>query len=498
MTAGGELARAAPGIVPGPAAFTRGQVAALTGALAVLVAYVGATVDRAVPQTVALLIIVAVGGVAACNRLAARLGDPTLRRLGGYHLLKIVLVLALLSAGWLPQLDVTSPTYGYDPQRYYFQAQDLAASGFDRSALPALNYTGVLFYYAAVFWTFGHNAVLPALINVAGTLVATLLLVYAAYRAAPGVPGARWTLGLAMLVPEVVWYDAITSRETLCMALITIIALTVAEVFHAPRGERPSTARLVGAVAAFALLGVVRTQMLLLTAAAAGVLFLLPRAGGRRGWVAPAIAAGVVALAVLALPSIASAYFGGYEFSYQQILDLESAAEAAAANAEFTYSSQSVARKLIAYNGVQAVVLAPARVLVTLAAPLPDLSIDVAGLLDGEWAAYQRLTALLSALLFVAIFPLALAATVYAVRSPRREGLPLVATFWVVFVGVAVGSQVIVERYRVTSDLLLVAAAWIGASAPRPVIRGAYAAWLAAVTAGAVFYLTYKELLAPV
>src|ERR1041384_321915 len=90
----------------------------------------------------------------------------------------VALTLVLcLSALWRSHLAAGGPALEGDQERYYFQAADFARSGFRVSTVPSLNYTGVLFFYGAVFAVFGHNVVAPALVNLLLVAAATLLLI---------------------------------------------------------------------------------------------------------------------------------------------------------------------------------------------------------------------------------------------------------------------------------------------------------------------------------
>jgi hypothetical protein len=184
------------------------------------------TVTDAASMAVAVLVGVALLGLYVCRRIRLAMDDAGLDCLGTLWLIKIALTLALLYAGWIPELhDQNSTAWGYDPQRYYVQAYEFAMDGWSPELL-AINYLGVLYYYGALFVTFGHNPVVPAVLNAFLTLIATLFLIHSSQDVVPGKVQGRWVLGLAMLLPEVLWFDALTSREGPLAALIvmTLIA----------------------------------------------------------------------------------------------------------------------------------------------------------------------------------------------------------------------------------------------------------------------------------
>src|SRR5262245_61847073 len=111
---------------------------------AIALTWLSATLRETLWTTWLLLTLSVAAAPLVCRRLASDLDDERLQWLGYVALLRAALVVALLFVGWIPQLDRASEAFGYDPQRYYFEAQDLADAGFDPTVLGvSLNYTGV-------------------------------------------------------------------------------------------------------------------------------------------------------------------------------------------------------------------------------------------------------------------------------------------------------------------------------------------------------------------
>jgi hypothetical protein len=216
------------------------QLAAVPAMSAIALMCLSATLDETLWTTWLLLTLSVVAAPIVFRCLAGDLDDERLQWLGYIALLRVVLVVALLFAGWVPQLESANEVYGYDPQRYYFQAQDLADAGFDSTAMGiSLNYTGVLFYYGALFKVFGHDPLLPAVLNMSVTLAAVAVLIRVAY----GIKGHRdawdWTIGLCLVIPEVLWFDALPSRETVAMSLMVLAVLPLGRISCFRRRTRP-------------------------------------------------------------------------------------------------------------------------------------------------------------------------------------------------------------------------------------------------------------------
>lgn len=184
-----------------------------------------ATVQVALVNTLGLFLLVTLIGLWQCRATAYRLADTKLRVLGTLWLVKVGLTLLLLYAGWIPQFDpASSDSWGYDAQRFYQDAYDLIENGWN--PVTGLNYQGITFHYGAIFYLFGHNPVIPALVNAFITLLGTLFFIRCAYGFAPNRTSKDWWIAGLLLVPEVLWYDVITSCESLATILILVAAFT--------------------------------------------------------------------------------------------------------------------------------------------------------------------------------------------------------------------------------------------------------------------------------
>ena len=142
-------------------------------------------------------------------------------------------------------------------------------------------------------------------------------------------------------------------------------------------------------------------------------------------------------------------------------------------------------------------VFLPFRMILYLAAPLPNIAVSWSALIDGEFNAWERLMTLPTSVLMLLGFPYVLAGSAYAwfnrIQFPALLVIPI--GFWVTFASVVGGNIIIHERYRLMFTLLLFACMWLGFTQSRvsSVIRWA-ALWFGLLTAAAVFYIGYKFL----
>jgi hypothetical protein len=454
------------------------------------VAFLWARVSTALWQTLALFSVVSIAGSYWVDHLSHRLEDHRLKRLSVAFLVKLLLVLFVLYAGWVPQLNPDSDSYGYDPQRYYFQASDLANAGFSLENLPSLNYTGILFYYGMMFAVFGHNPAIPALINCFVTLIATLMLVRMGYELKRQRSTWDWILGLSMLLPEILWFDAITARETLVMSLLVIGILSIAGYFIHRPGDRFSLLGAALSLPALTLLGIVRLPALIPALASIIILFPLLRLPPRRRLYGIVLIA-FAAVVFLVAPTLSQA-LGAYQLNYAQLVEWVSSRDEAFLET-VTWSDRSFGQMLIPDNRVQAVLFVPVRLLFYLVAPLPKVDVGLSGLAAGEWAEWQTLMTGLSALVYAILLPMAFAAFIQAMRSRKdRNALVFHVPCWVALLTIAAGNQIIQERYRIMAALFFLGCAWLGRTCGKRLLITTYAAWAAVVAFGGLIYVGYK------
>lgn len=472
-----------------------GQVALLFLLLGVGSALIFATIQQATFSTVFVFGFVAVVGLALCRNTQVRLNDPSLKVLGYFWLIKLCATLFLLYAGWMSQLDPSSVLWGYDPQRYYIQAKELLDNHWSTDFL-SLNYVGILYYYGAIFYVLGHNPVIPALINAFVTLMASLYLVKTGYEIKGQIGPRDWTLAFALLLPELLWYDVMTARETLMAALLLFSVLTTGR--YLARTAPLSLFKVLVIVGLSVLaIAAVRTSMVLPVFASIVLMILLVKPQ-RGSWVVQrTILAVAAAVILIVLPGIGS-YLGGSEFDVGNVIQhVISAKGNVALIVDIGWSDNSIGKLLMPEGWLQSILFLPPRMVLYLVAPLPNIWVSVSDLLAGSWVAWQKLFTLLSSVINVLAIPYVLASFAQSIKKRKENAAPLVfhISYWVTFVAIAGGNLIIHERYRVMATLLLWGCAWLGASTcTKHLIGRTSLLWYGLLALGALFYLSYKGL----
>ena len=187
-------------------------------------------------NTSLLLIFVTFLGLVLSKNTARSLGDNKLNELGLLWLVKVLATIFLLYLGWIPDLYYSSSSsWGYDSQRYYQYSWALI----ENEWVPTfgLNYTGIVYYYSAIFYVICYNPLVASLINILVTLYGTLFLIRSSYAFVPASSKKDWSIAYSLLIPEMLWYDVMTSQETLLATLVMSVSLIIGRKITACKGE---------------------------------------------------------------------------------------------------------------------------------------------------------------------------------------------------------------------------------------------------------------------
>lgn len=452
------------------------------------------TIQQAALSSIFLLIIISISGLIFCRNTEIQLNDPSLKILGYLWLIKLGITFFLLYVGWIPQLNlVSSTTWGYDPQRFYIQAQELVSNNWS-SAIFNLNYVGILYFYGAIYYIFGKNPVTPALINNFITLFASLYLVKVGYEIKNRRGPRDWTLAFALLLPELLWFDVMTSREMLLTALLLFTTLTVGRYLA---GTTSTSLIKVLLVVVSSMLGIaaVRTSMLLPVVATIALMALvIKRKDG--SWLVRTATLAAVAVVALIVGPIFTRYLGGYNFDVNSAI--QTATESSkniALSDNVEWAKNSIGILFMPEGLIQSLLFLPPRMLLYLVSPLPNISISISDLLTGSWSAWQFLLTLLSSLINVLVFPYVLASFVQSVKMRKTNAAPLIfhIPYWTIFIAIAGGNLIIQERYRIMASPLLWGCAWLGAmTCSKNIIKRISMYWYGLLAFAALFYLFYK------
>jgi hypothetical protein len=155
------------------------------------------------------------------------------------------------------------------------------------------------------------------------------------------------------------------------------------------------------------------------------------------------------------------------------------------------WSDRSIGRLLITDKPAVLALMSPLRALINIVAPLPNMTVEWSGLINGSWFAWQGLTTLLSAMIYAALLPLALNSGLDWKNRVQFRAVHI--PFLFIILSVAVSTQAIHERYRIMVTPWLWGCIWLGYSTHSARVRSLYYSWSGLAALGGAFYLLVKS-----
>lgn len=181
----------------------------------------------------AVLLILEYIGVLAIANILIRKGlhasKEAKNRYMNCFLIGFTISLLFLYFVWTPGLPESSRDWGFDPQRYYLYSSSVVRG---EPLLTELNYFGVVFFYVFIFFIFGIDPLIPLFVN-------ALLILYAVVLVSnhfKGIGGKDKYFSLLLLIPEVLYFNVMSSREIICLSFATISLLKGYKLISGTRG----------------------------------------------------------------------------------------------------------------------------------------------------------------------------------------------------------------------------------------------------------------------
>jgi hypothetical protein len=413
-------------------------------------------------------------------KLSYLVNDQKIRYLFPLFILKLSLIFILVIIAWLPGLDINSEYFGYDPQRFYFHALNLSNSRFDFSVVSEvepLNYVGIVYYYAAIFYIIAENPFIPFIINSLVTLYATILVVKVTYIL--GVKNLKygWWVGLGIFLPEVIWFDMMTSRETLSMSLITIIDMLFIIYIMKIDKKFNLIKLIILLIPLMSFLYLVRGSAVLAPILTISIISIFIKNNSQNISKKIFIIGGMI-IALASFPYLAIQFGSsgvGLEGYWGMVTGTNSELVEGWQN---TNGLGGFASLLIPNNIFEAILYVPIRLVLYLLSPLGVSSFSIEGIFSGNWVAWQFIIMGLSAILNLIFFPLLISGTFSSIKFKQYDRISYYITVWIVLLMISGGNFIIHDRYRVMGSLLLWGSYCLGYTSPPRIKRLFYTLWI--------------------
>lgn len=352
-----------------------------------------------------------------------------------YNLFLIAYTVSLFALyyNWGPDLfNLNSESFGFDPQRYYLAATNLLESGYIQYSL---NYYGIVFFWYFFMAIFGASPLVPLYVNCLLSLYAILLL---STMLCEDDNRKMKYMALLLLIPEVVLYNAYSSREILCLSFATISLCYLYKYFK----TRNSRYLLLGLVT-ISILTFIRPTISLPLLLGFMLFYAL-----NKGKILSSIIIAIVFAAVFGLAQDLSK-IGSNEFGYSISDSVEARVDEFGSNADMSrYSSNSMTSRLIPSNRLEFVVFGAIRTIFYVI-PSPASFTQIFNIKGGQPPFYTEITT------FLMFFSLPLLYRVikrYKREKPKNKVLLIVLLLYMYVVS-AFNPTILHVRYRIVYDL---------------------------------------------
>jgi hypothetical protein len=291
--------------------------------------------------------------------------------------------------------------------------------------------------------------------------MATLYLIKTCYEIKDVRGSYDWIICLALLIPEILWFDVMTSRETLMAALVIFALLTTGRYYAKTSTLTQRRAIIIVGLSTLAI-AATRTSVVLPIVASIILMSIIIRPRHCRFSMHNILLLSSAVILLIAAPFVSKAA-GGYEFGFNRAIMRSTSFQNNVASVT-SWSDNSIGLLLTPGSPWQAVLLMPPRMILYLVAPLPNISVSVHALMAGSWGHWQHLMTLLTSIINVLLMPCALASLLHSVKTRKDDAKPMIlhVAFWVTFAAIAGGNLIIHERYRIMASILFISCAWLG------------------------------------
>ena len=368
---------------------------------------------------------------------------------------KILLAILLVNSSWLPM--IFDESNGYDPIRFYRDANDFVESGW--SFIVPSNYQGAIYYYSGIFFIFGHNPVITAIINSFITLIASISIFNLLLKN-EFISRNRNSIIFIILIPEIIWYDAITSRESLVSAIVCLTYYYTQKLFN-------NRSLIYNIIIILLLLSVlaIRTTVAISLCSAMLISFFFC-VSNKNKW-KNVIKYIVISIILFSLAPTFQSFIGGSELNlFSAFSKVQSYEDNIASELSENWSQNSIGLLLTPNNLFEAIIFTPIRMLLYIVSPLPNIQL--------AFSDAQQFLTMLTSLAYIYFLPYIIGGSYisFKKRYTSPEYFSIYIFLFIIFLTVAGGNIIIHERYRVMFSILYFSSAYIGlCNIPRSNIR---------------------------
>ncbi|WP_455673064.1 hypothetical protein [Phocaeicola sp.] len=361
--------------------------------------------------------------------------DKVKKSFFSFFLLSFIIAALYLHYSWCPYLVKMHGSIAFDPQRYYEAMFNIIKYG---NTNVGMNYFGVVYFYAFFMKMFGLSPIIALYVN-------SLLVLYASIELSILLRGRMQKgfhlFALMMVIPEIIYFNCMTSREIICTTSVVIIIVNLYRLL-----TRFDMASLLVAMSFFFLLFVVRPPFALVVLLCLGIYMMLVSKRKKRML--------LLLLPIFCIAILAFQYSESIGSSNEALQDqLEASTQGSSTSDAANYSQNSISKALIPHNIIEFVIFGFVRsfayIIVSpsmITNPINALSFDI-----GQSSFFTSLTSLLMLICIPVIYRER--KKIYKIRRLEFKIILISLVVYFFVVGTFMASFIHI-RYRLVYDML--------------------------------------------
>jgi len=374
-----------------------------------------------------------------------------------FFLIKLFLIYIVIFFYWSPILKLN---IGYDPIRYWIQSDNLILQGFNTDWI-SLNYAGILFYYAFIKITFGNNLLIVGLVNsIISTIAIVEILKIFIKNFGNFFEDTRLKyLVFVFLIPEVVFYESISARESIISTLYIFIYIFVYKFFFE---NKYILLNIILFLITFVLIISIRATMTIpIFLSVLTIAFLK----GYKLQFKKNLIILFLSFIFLLLSDYVVTLFGGNSNSILSLfLSSFDQSKNIAGSGNFDLSNNSISNLLLPDNFFEAIIYLPIRMLMYLISPFPNFTYFFIEFITGDFTHLQNIYVIFSSILYIIAIPYLIMGFLYFFfKTTDNYNVQSIFIFYFfLIVAISGGNLILHDRYRAMSSILFFICSIIG------------------------------------
>lgn len=371
--------------------------------------------------------------------------------------IKLILIYFIIVLYWIPILELN---IGYDPIRYWIQSDNLISQNFQTYWI-SLNYSGILFYYAFIKKFLGNSVFVVALTNAILATIAIvelLKIISSHYKNFLNNKYFKYLLFI-ILVPEVVFYEAISSRESIVSTLYLFIFIFFYKLFFEKKNIGINFSFFI--ILIFLITTIRGIMVIPIILSVITVIFINAKTISFKKILLIFISTVILTVSadyiIKLVGGNSTSIINLFISSFDKSLNV-------ASYGNFQFSGDSISNIIMPNNLLEALIFLPIRTIMYLVSPFPNYTPFIINLINGDFQQFQNLFAILTSILNIILFPYLLMGMIYYFFLEKNYyKIQTIFIFYIyLIIAISGGNLILHDRYRAMSSILFIICSFLG------------------------------------